>query len=90
MTEIFPTEYLRRLMKFQLNGKNKIKAANTWAVSLIRNRAGTIKWSNFFHLRSFSSTYQTLAIVVVESFVPYPCALPLATKNAQLLSDYQR
>ena len=25
------------------DGKNKIKAANTWAVSLIRYRAGTIK-----------------------------------------------
>ena len=35
MKEIFRTEYLRRfklVMKSQLNGKNKIKAANTWAV----------------------------------------------------------
>ena len=30
-------------MKSQLNGKNKIKEANTWAVSLIRYGAGTIK-----------------------------------------------
>ena len=29
-------------MKSQLNGKNKIKAANTWAVSLTRYGAGTI------------------------------------------------
>ena len=32
-------------MKSQLNGKNKIKAANTWAVSLMRYGAGTIKWN---------------------------------------------
>ena len=32
-------------MKSHLNGKNKIKAANTWAVSLIRYGAGTIKWN---------------------------------------------
>ena len=30
-------------MKSQLNGKNKIKAANTWAVSLMRYGAGTMK-----------------------------------------------
>ena len=33
MKDIFRTEYLRRfklVMKSQLNGKNKIKAANTW------------------------------------------------------------
>ena len=39
MKDIFRTEYLRRfklVMKSQLNGKNKIKAANTWAVSLMR------------------------------------------------------
>ena len=41
MKEIFRTEY----MKSQLNGKNKIKAANTWAVSLMRYGAGTIKWN---------------------------------------------
>ena len=32
-------------MKSQLNGKNKTKAANTWAVSLLRYGAGTIKWN---------------------------------------------
>ena len=32
-------------MKSQLNGKNKIKAANTWAVSLKRYGAETIKWN---------------------------------------------
>ena len=31
-------------MKSHLNGKNKIKAANTWAVSFIRYGVGTIKW----------------------------------------------
>ena len=39
MKDIFRTEYLRRfklVMKSQLNGKNKIKAANTWVVSLMR------------------------------------------------------
>ena len=48
MKDIFRTEYLRRfklVMKSQLNGKNKIKAANTWAVSLMRYEAGTIKWN---------------------------------------------
>ena len=48
MKDIFRTEYLRRfklVMKSQLNGKNKIKAANTWAESLMRYGAGTIKWN---------------------------------------------
>ena len=48
MKEIFRTEYLRRfklVMKSQLNGKNKIKAVNTWAVSLMRYGAGTINWN---------------------------------------------
>ena len=48
MKDIFRTEYLRSfklVMKSHLNGKNKIKAANTWAVSLIRYGAGTIKWN---------------------------------------------
>ena len=48
MKDIFQTEYLRRfklVMKSHLNGKNKIKAANTWAVSLMRYGAGTIKWN---------------------------------------------
>ena len=48
MKDIFRTEYLKRVklvMKFQLNGKNKIKVVNTWAVSLMRYGAGTIKWN---------------------------------------------
>ena len=32
-------------MKSQLSGMNKIKAANTWAMSLMRYGAGTIKWN---------------------------------------------
>ena len=32
-------------MKSQLSGKISIKAANTWAVSLMRYGAGTIKWN---------------------------------------------
>ena len=39
MKVTFRTEYLRRfklVMKSLLSGKNKIKAANTWAVSLMR------------------------------------------------------
>ena len=32
-------------MKSLLNGKKKIKAANTWAVSLMWYGAGTIKWN---------------------------------------------
>ena len=50
MKDIFRAEYLRRfklVMKPQLNGKNKIRAANTWAVSLMSSRygAGTVKWN---------------------------------------------
>ena len=48
MKDIFGAEYLRRfklVMKSQLNGKNKIRAANTWAVSLMRYGAGTVKWN---------------------------------------------
>ena len=41
------SEYKRRLrlvLKSKLNGKNKIKAINTWAVSLLRYGAGIIDW----------------------------------------------
>ena len=41
MKDIFRTEYLgwlKLVMKSQLNGKSKIKAGNTWAVSLMRCR----------------------------------------------------
>ena len=46
MKESFWKEYLRRtkaIMKSRLNGKNKIKAINTWAVSSMRYGAGVIK-----------------------------------------------
>ena len=48
MKDTFRTECLRRFklaVKSHFNDKNKIKAANTWAVSLIRYGAGTIKWN---------------------------------------------
>ena len=31
-------------MKSKLNGKNKIQTINTWAVTLLRYRAGIINW----------------------------------------------
>ena len=40
-------EYKRRLrliLKSKLNGKNKIRAINTWAVALLRYGAGIINW----------------------------------------------
>ena len=48
MKELFRKEYLRRVnlvMKSKLNGRNKIMAANTWAVSLMRYGAGLLKWN---------------------------------------------
>ena len=48
MKDVFRAEYFRRfklVMKSQLNGKNKIRAASTWAVSLMRYGAGTVKWN---------------------------------------------
>ena len=48
MKDIFRNEYMRRLklvMKSKLNGRNKIKAANTWAVSLLRYGGGVIGWT---------------------------------------------
>ena len=48
MKDIFKTENPRRfklVMKSQLIGDNNITAANTWAVSLMRYGAGTIKWN---------------------------------------------
>ena len=44
----FRAEYMRRLkqiMKLKLHGRNKIKANNTWAVSLLRYGAGIIEWT---------------------------------------------
>ena len=46
--EVLKAEYLRRaklVMRSKLHGRNKIKATNTWAVSLMRYGAGIIKWS---------------------------------------------
>ena len=43
MKEAFATEYFRRVKlvcKSKLNGKNKINALNTWAISLMRYGAG--------------------------------------------------
>ena len=48
MKELFRKEYLRRvnlIMKSKLNGRNKILAANTWAVSLMRYGAGILRWT---------------------------------------------
>ena len=48
MKENFWRKYLRRtklIMKSRLNGRNKIIAINTWAVSLIRYGAGVVKWT---------------------------------------------
>ena len=47
MKTTFQKEYFRRvrlIMKSKLNGRNKIKAINTWAVSLVRYGAGIIMW----------------------------------------------
>ena len=47
MKKIVITEYKRRLrlvLRSKLNGKNKIKAINTWAVALLRYGAGIINW----------------------------------------------
>ena len=41
-------EYLRRaklILKSKLNGRNKIMALNTWAVSILRYGAGILKWN---------------------------------------------
>ena len=47
MKTIFQKEYFRRvrlIMQSKLNGRNKMKAINTWAVSLVRYGAGIIMW----------------------------------------------
>ena len=47
MKEAFATEYFRRVKlvcKSKLNGKNKINALNTWAISLMRYGAGILNW----------------------------------------------
>ena len=48
MKKRFAREYKRRLklvLKSKLNGKNKINAINTWAVSVLRYGAGFIRWT---------------------------------------------
>ena len=48
MKEKFSKEYLRQLrliLRSKLNGRNKIMAVNTWAVSVMRYGAGTLKWT---------------------------------------------
>ena len=48
MKVAFVKEYQRRLklvLKSKLNGKNKIKAINVWAVSVLRYGGGIIKWN---------------------------------------------
>ena len=48
MNENFQREHLKRtklIMKSRFNGRNKIIAINTWAVSLMRYGAGIVKWT---------------------------------------------
>ena len=44
----FRNEYFRRaklILKSKLNGRNKIMALDTWAVSIMRCDAGILKWN---------------------------------------------
>ena len=44
----FKNEYFRKaklILKSKLNGRNKIMALNTWAVSILRYGAGILKWN---------------------------------------------
>ena len=48
MKEKFSKEYLRRLrliLRWKLNGRNKIMAVSTLAVSVMRSGAGILKWN---------------------------------------------
>ena len=48
MKESFRKEYFRRtrlVLQSKLHGRNKVKAINTWAVSLMRYGAGIIDWT---------------------------------------------
>ena len=48
MKEKFSKEYLRRLrliLRSKLNGRNKIMAVNTGAVSVMKCGAGILKWN---------------------------------------------
>ena len=43
----FIREYIRKLrliLRSKLNGKNKIKTINSWAVAIIRYGAGVLEW----------------------------------------------
>ena len=47
MIRNFQREYFRRarlVMRSRLNGRNKIRALNTWAISLLRYGAGILNW----------------------------------------------
>ena len=48
MKDKFRNEYFRRvklILRSKLNGRNKIMALNTWAVSILRYGAGILKWN---------------------------------------------
>ena len=71
MKEKFSKEYIRRLrmiLRSKLNGRNKIMAANTWAVSLIRYGAGILKW-NTDELKSFDR--RTRKVMIMDGVVHY-------------------
>ena len=47
MKDLFSKEYKRKLklvLKSKLSGENKIIAANTWAVAILRYSAGVVEW----------------------------------------------
>ena len=63
MKEEFSKEYLRQLrliLRSKLNGRNKIMAVNTWAVSAMRYGAGILKWTRKSRKfdNAWSATYQ--------------------------------
>ena len=48
MKDKFRNGYFRMakmILKSKLNGRNKIRALNTWAVSILRYGAGILKWN---------------------------------------------
>ena len=48
MKDKFRSDYFRRaklILKSKPNGRNKIMALNTWAVSILRYGAGILKWN---------------------------------------------
>ena len=47
MRDLFSKEYKPRLklvLKSNLSGKNKIMAANIWAIAILRCSAGVVQW----------------------------------------------